>query len=175
MKPDRIAKMYENLNSKEKALLCFHYSTVGNTTEADRIAAMVPWRTYKMREAEFLDWLQAVHCVAEFWGWQHWRLQAKRLAALGGMQIMLQRNDLKQIEAFTEAFEQWEAQLLALDAALDSVCRQHGINAHSIRAVSGGGSFRALNTFSAPDPEYLEEIESGLLALLEGVGRHSGG
>lgn len=171
MKTDRITKMYENLTSKEKALLSFHYSATGNTTEADRITAMVPWKTYKMRDAEFLDWLHAVHHVAEFWGWQHWKMQAKRLAALGGILVMQQREDYDRLEAFTEAFELWEACLLALDAATESVCGQHGIDPRTIRALSDGDRFRSLSTGLAPDAEYLAEVGAGLAGILEALER----
>lgn len=171
MKMDRITKMYENLTGKEKALLSFHYSVMGNTTEADRIAAMVPWKTYKMRDAEFLAWLHAVHHVAEFWGWQHWKMQAKRLAALGGMQIMLAREDYDRLEAFTEAFELWEACLLALDVATETVCTQHGIDPNTIRALYDAERFRPLSTGIAPDAEYLTAVEGRLAEILEALER----
>lgn len=171
MKADRISKMYENLTSKEKALLSFHYSVTGNTTEADRIAAMVPWKTYKMRDAEFLDWLHAVHHVAEFWGSQHWKMQAERLAALSGILIMQEREDYDRLEAFTETFELWEACLLALDVATESVCTQHGIDPSTIRALYDAERFRPRNTRMAPDAEYLAAVEARLAEILEALER----
>ena len=52
MKTDRVSKLYENLTSPEKALLAFHHLVTGNASEADRIAAGLPWKTYSMRDAD---------------------------------------------------------------------------------------------------------------------------
>lgn len=169
MKRDRIAKLYEGLTNKERAVLAFHYMTDINELELERVAAAVPMKTYECSDMEYRQWLNSLADMAALWAIEHWKTYSSKLAALGALHLMIARNELDEVQAMMDAHEKWESHLLALDCALLAICEEHGVDPAAVRRMAGANPFDPVSALE-PDAEYQATMQTNLSRLLGGQG-----
>jgi hypothetical protein len=173
MPVDRIAKLYEGLTLKERAILAFSYLSELNSQEADRILATVPRKLYRMVDADHIRWVEGLRRMAMMFGMEHWRFQAKAFAASSFLMHMYNKPDVSEEEderigICFKAWGVWETRLLTMDAALEAVCSKHNVNAAAVRRCCDiEGPHQALGPGEV-DAELLAEMTKAYDDLLQG-------
>jgi hypothetical protein len=111
--------------------------------------------------------------MALFFGMEHWRFQAKSLAASGFLMHMYNKPDVSEEEdervgVCFDAWGVWETRLMTMDVALEAVCAKHKVDAAAIRRYCDiEGPYQALGP-GAVDPKLLEEMTTAYDGLLQG-------
>jgi hypothetical protein len=120
MPVDRIARLYEGLTLKERAVLAFSYLTELNVQEVDRILATVPRKVYRMLDDEHTRWADGLRSMALFFGMEHWRFQARSLAASGFLMHMYNKPDVseEEDESVGVCFDAWRSKRSAQNTRL---------------------------------------------------------
>jgi len=166
MTEHRITKLYASLTAKQRAALMFNHSVAVDELEVERIAHSVPVVNYRGRDPEHFGWLSDISRMASAWATLHWRGRCATLTSMWAGHALMRQHAYEQAdESFAEA-NQGEARLLALDAALDSVCREHGIDAKVVRNLAGTEVYRATRPGVAADLLYVEQVRGWLLGWL---------
>jgi len=161
---DGITKLYGNLSNKELAALTFHHLTDANEIELRRIESVVPFKTYRCRDLEYRDRLDGIFNVAALYSIEHWRIYACSLEALVASHV--NAGDSQKEQQTLDAMESWQSRLLALDAALKSVCIEHGISEEAIRRLAGAEEIAPVRPRLRADESYEEEMKIFLSRLL---------
>jgi hypothetical protein len=164
MKQDRVAKMYEGLNSKEQALLAFNYLTENNELEIKRIGDAVPTHKYVCKDAEFMSWFDKIFNFAAYWSTEHWKAYAYLMETRFNIQVALNKKNHDEVKRLLDVFGKMEARLLAVDAAMLAVCEDHDIDADGFRRMAGCDTFS--NDGLEPDADYLAELLTNFGRLL---------
>jgi len=169
MKTDRITKMYDHLTNKERAMLAFRYMTEMNEVELDRIEATVPRHTYQCLDLDYQSWLGLLFHFASAWAIDYWQTYVKKVAATAvALDLSRRGGELEQVEASFEKLGEWEAQLVALDRALEAVCAEHGFDADSVRRWAGVGTFAPPHGNTEPDARLQAEMNEILSTFFRG-------
>jgi hypothetical protein len=162
MTTNRITKLYDSLTAKQRAALMFNHWAAKDDFEVERIARSVPIVSYRGRDPQHLRWLNDFSEMASAWGLLHWRGRCATLAAMWAGYAFMRQHEYEQAdESFQEA-SQGEARLLALDAALNSVCSAHGIDPSAVRELAGTEVYRATRPGIAADLTYQEQVRAWL-------------
>lgn len=169
MATDRIAKLYEGLTPREKALLVFSHLSNKNTAEADRVTATVPTRIYRMADCQHTDWFEGLRRLAMLFALEYWRYSAHNQAS-HGMLLYLYRavedEAEEMVDPVLEGWKHWETCLLTLEAAVKAVCDKRGIDLNAVRRFANiEEPFRPIG-FGEVDPKLLEEMTSAFDELL---------
>jgi len=157
MRKDDITKMYEGLNSKERALLAFRYLTDTNELEYKRLIDTAPRKNYVCADHEFQDAFGNIFDMAAYWGIEYWKACFLREMAVNEDMMGGARN--------------WDARVMGLDEALKAVCERHSIHLDAARRVSGAIEFHPMFEGTEPDAEFQATQESQLERLLDRSGR----
>ena len=166
MTEDRITKLYASLTAKQRAALMFNHWAAKDDVEVARIARSVPVLNYRGRDPQYFCWFNDFSQMASAWALLHWRGRCATLTAMWAGFAFMRQDEYEQAdESFAEA-SQGEARLLALDAALDSMCRDHGIDPNAVRILAGTEVYRATRPGIAADLLYLEQVRGWLLEWL---------
>jgi hypothetical protein len=100
-----------------------------------------------------------------------WRIRTQHLFSTDGAALHFYgRGEYEKAETWIEKRMEWDAQLVALDRAMEAVCKEHGFDADSVRKLAGTSSF-PLHDNTEPDPEIqavITEAMSESLKFLEG-------
>lgn len=171
MSVDRIAKLYAGLTNKERAVLAFRHLVEQNATEVERIAATVPCATYTSLDTEYLQWLNGLAHLASAWGLEHWQLQTRRLAALCGAHCALEVAGEELASAMIWMGRLSESRLLALDLAIEEICKQHGVAVAAVRQWASAEPFSPHWADVVPDPDFLDQLRESFAALLSSMER----
>ncbi len=99
---------------------------------------------------------------------KHWQTYARKLAAFAYMSIMQRRGEHEEVERIWEMHQYREAQLLALDRAIEAVCEEHGFDVEGVRRLSGTTRFVTHRENAVPDATYQAAMQSTLSAVLSG-------
>ena len=166
MKSNGITKLYAELTNKERAALSFRYMTEGNELEFDRILATVPRFTYRCHDFEYRNWLDAFFNVWHIWAIEHWQCRYRAVAAMYGAQIRLRQERMGDVSKYLDAHELWESRLLALDAALEAVCEEHGIDVDAMRGLTETEAYRPVFRDLKPDSEYQKRMQDDFRSLI---------
>jgi hypothetical protein len=163
MKQDRITKLYEGLTAKEQATLAFNCITSANTTEAERIAAAVPMRSYRMLDADYLRWIRGFTNMASCWGVLYWRTLAGEQAA----RLLVLSGSVGDAQKWMDGCTTLQKQLAGLEGALLAVCSVHGIDPNTVRRLAGDAE--PMDSEVEADSDYQAETEGWLNELLNGT------
>jgi hypothetical protein len=166
MKSNGITKLYAELTNKERAAISFRYMAEGNEIEVDRIVASVPRFTYRCPDYEYRAWLYAFFSVWSIGAMEHWQCRSRAVAAMCGAQIQLLQKQKGSVSKFIAAQQLWESRLLALDAALEAVCEEHGIDVDAMRGLTETEAYRPVSRDLTPDSEYQERTRDNIRMLL---------
>lgn len=134
---DPMMKLYAGLTDTERAKLAFSYLAKDNDLERARIASVMPEQYFVglpdgyRRMAINLSNLTLMYAVA------YWQSVAQCLVLLAGVQAIFSDPDPEAYERTVKSFEAAEAALLAIEAAFDSVCTEHGLDAAVMRGMAG--------------------------------------
>jgi hypothetical protein len=161
----RVSKLYDALTSKEKGAAVFACLMRFDTTTADRIIATVPTKTYRTLDLDYSDRLSRLGDLGSFWGLHHWREMTVMTSALSLVSHAWQtENDDLGTQAF-EGFQKAQAHLVALDAILEDICNENGIDPEAVRMMAGvPDTFTPIGEPPA-DPEFDSEFR-GILSKL---------
>ena len=168
MNERRIAKLYGDLTHRERARLAFHYLVHDNETEVDRIVATVPREAFRVPAAGFMDYFDGCKAMAMQWSVNHWITRHRVAAATAGLLVGFARKDDKVIDEMAERACVWEAALVALDDALDTVCKAHDIDPADIRRLTDAEPYSSIRPDVEPDPEIFELRKQQLESALSG-------
>lgn len=140
MTTDRIGRICEGLTSREKAALAFSHMSRMDGASADRVAATVPTRTYRIPDLEFSNRLDGLGNMSFLWGLAYWKLRAFCETLHAIVLILAQRIDRRKLlDDAMEALCNAESHLVALDQILQSVCDANGVDADAAQDSRGGG------------------------------------
>jgi len=98
--------------------------------EVERIAPSVPIVNYRGRDPQHLRWLNDFSEMASAWATLHWRGRCATLTVMWAGYAFMRQDEYEQAYELFEAASQGEARLLALDAALDSLCTDQSYHNH---------------------------------------------
>lgn len=164
MKTKNFEKLYPALSNKERAILAFNFYTEKNDLEIRRVESSVSRKTYTCPDIEYQDWLDGMFHLSLLWGLHHWRLSSQLMSYLN---IMGRHDDnLKAYQVRETAAKIFliQAQLLALDKALLSLCEQHHFEAEAIFKMAMATPFEPINLDVLPDNKFYEEMSVNLSA-----------
>ena len=161
----RVSKLYDALTSKEKGAAVFACLMRFDTATADRIVATVPSKVYRTQDLEFSDRLRHLGDMATFWGLHHWREMTAMTAALALVDHAWQTENNDLGEQYFEGFQNAQSHLVALDAMLENICAENGVDPEAVRMMAG-----VPDTFTPigeppPDPDFDSEFR-GILSKL---------
>jgi hypothetical protein len=136
-----------------------------DTATADRIVATVPSKVYRTQDLEFSDRLRHLGDMATFWGLHHWREMTAMTAALALVDHAWQTENNDLGEQYFEGFQNAQSHLVALDAMLENICAENGVDPEAVRMMAG-----VPDTFTPigeppPDPDFDSEFR-GILSRL---------
>lgn len=125
-----LSAAYEGMTSRELAAAA--YAHAGNELESLRIKAAIPWRTYSMMDAQFIDTLEHLHLMGYLWANDYWRLQFLYAADVLGMAHAHIQGEIKERDGHLESLMEWKKIIAAHFEALKEVCEAHGINYQTV-------------------------------------------
>lgn len=164
---DRLTRAYRGLTADQLAALAFHYMTGANDLEFKRVADAVPLKDYRCPDVAYQARLDGFTRFAAYWAIEHWRLRTRKAESLGGALAALHRGNDEQADAMIEAHEQAETYLLALDAALLTICTDNHIDPADVRKMAGTEPFKPMREGTTPDDDYLAAMRAGFARLAE--------
>ena len=164
-KDHRVSKLYDALSSREKAAAVFACLMRFDTTTADRIIATVPTRTYRTPDLDYSDRLSRLGDMSSFWGLNHWREMTVMTAAAALMCRAWQTENDDLGEQTFEGFQKAQAHLVALDAMLEDICDENGLDQEAVRMMAGVPETYTPIGDPPPDPEFDAEFR-GILSRL---------
>jgi hypothetical protein len=159
--------MYEALTMKECAALAFRYMVELNDLELERIEDTVPLVNYRLRNLEYLNWHDRFCGLAHWWTVNHWQLQWAVMAATVACLSARRKHDYQQADQYHARLEQAEWRLIALDCALDAICREHGLAAEAVRSLASTQPYSPLHGITGPDSAFQEWAQGSLRSLLD--------
>jgi hypothetical protein len=166
MSKPQIAKLYDGLTDQERARLAFHFLAHDNEAEVDRIVATVPREVFRVPAAGFMDYFDGCRWMAVLWSVNHWIARQRVSVATAGVLVGFARKDHDIIDEMSERVRAWESSLVALDDALDAVCKDHDIDPADIRRLTDAEPYFSIRPSAKPDPEIFElrkqQLESAL-------------
>jgi hypothetical protein len=168
MSKKRLAKLYEDLTERERARLAFHYLANDNEAEVDRIVATIPRETFRVPAAGFMDYFDGCRWMAVLWSVNHWIARQRVSAATAAVLVGFHRKDDDLVDEMTERVRVWESSLVALDDALDAVCKEHDIDPADIRRLTDAEPYSAIRPDVKPDPEIFELRKQQLETAISG-------
>jgi hypothetical protein len=180
MKKKSISKLYRDLANKEKANLAFVYRTESNEAEFRRIYASVPRAIFEGPSPEYSDWYNSIFAMASWWAIQHWKAHSNMGAASLAIHVFLNidndepdSKDAKEMARNSlDASIRWESKVLALDRALDAICKEHGIDAQAVRRMAQTDRYDKALSFVKSNDNYEREVFNVLDSILAGYDKH---
>jgi len=164
---DRIAKAYRGLTADQLAALAFHYMTGANDLEFKRVADAVPLKDYRCPDVAYQARLDGFTRLAACWAIEHWRLRCHKAEMLGAALAAIRRGeDFEKTDDLLFAHEQAESCLLALDAALLTICADNGIDPADVRKMAGAEPFKPMREGMTADGEMQAAMQSAFAQLL---------
>jgi hypothetical protein len=164
---DRIAKAYRGLTADQLAALAFHYMTGANDLEFKRVADAVPLKDYRCPDVAYQARLDGFTRFAACWAIEHWRLRCHKAEMLGAALAAIRRGeDFEKTDDLLLAHEQAESCLLALDAALLTICADNGIDPADVRKMAGAEPFKPMREGMTADGEMQTAMQSAFAQLL---------
>jgi hypothetical protein len=97
---------------------------------------------------------------------EHWQCRFRAMATLYGAQIRLRQERMGDVSKYLDAHELWESRLLALDAALDAVCKEHGVDVDTLRRFTDTEVYRPMSRDLKPDAEYQKRTQDDFRSLI---------
>jgi len=162
-----MTKAYRGLNADQSAALAFHYISEGNALEFKRLGDAAPRKDYNCPDEAYQARLDGFTRFAACWAIEHWRLRCHKAEILGAALAASRRNDDEKADTLLDAHEQAETYLLALDAALQTICADNGIDPADVRKRAGTEPFKPMREGMTPDADYLAAMQAGLARLAE--------
>lgn len=144
---DQVTKLYAGLTDKERATMAYTYLTKGNELERARIASVMPQEHFVGLPDGYRRIFINLNNLTMMYSIAYWQQVAQCLALLAGVQAILSDPDPEAYERTVKRFQAAEAALLAIEAAFDSVCTEHGLNAAVMRGMAG----KRFYTIATPD------------------------
>ena len=112
--------------------------------EVERIARSMPIVNYRGRDPQHLRWLNDFSEMASAWATLHWRGRCATPTVMWAGYAFMRQDEYEQAYELFEAASQGEARLLAVDAALDSLCTDHGIDPNAVRKLAGTETYQQI-------------------------------
>lgn len=122
----QLEQIYDELNPQQSAAMVLAYAMSGDEAGLDSLTAAVLRRAGC--SSEHIAWLGCFTNMAAFWGISYWRTMAISVAQSPADSM---DNPSKGLCINDE-----DPELLALDAALDSVCMEYGLDPSAIRVMA---------------------------------------
>lgn len=171
---NRLTKAYNGLNAEQLATLAFHYLAEANDQEIERLVSAVPMKEYRCLDVVYLTRVESLTQMATFWTIEHWRWRCINAEKLAGVLAAFRRAaDDEQLDALINALEASEKCLLALDAALNSVCSEHGIDPADVRKIAETKPYISMRKGMTPDPDMMEAMRASLKKIVKPAAAHT--
>lgn len=111
--------------------------------------------------------------LAMWYAIEYWQLVAKIQTAAAGAMVKLKSEDPEEWRPIVEWHEKLDAQLLSLEAALDEVCAEHGLDPAAMRKIAGTQFYKnsrpdlpGADFFVTRDEDYFAEVRADFSAYL---------
>ncbi len=164
---DRLTRAYRGLTADQLAALAFHYMTGANDLEFKRVADAVPLKDYRCPDVAYQARLDGFTRFAAYWAIEHWRLRTRKAEMLGAALAAIRRGeDFEKTDDLLYAHEQAESCLLALDAALLTICTDNHIDPADVRKMAGTEPFKPMRDGMTADGEMQGAMQSAFAQLL---------
>lgn len=169
---NKIAKAYEAMKPEQLAAIAFQNVMKQDAVEFDRVQGAVRRKTYDAMDYDYRTRFASLFDFADYWTIQRQRhvidllslnirqhQLSRKLAALkhGTDEFMAEFVDLSErLDDLVEQSHRQESMLAAMDKAMETVCRELGIDAALIHQFAG---FKPLpDGFAEPDADWLAEM-----------------
>ncbi len=165
MNTRKFSKIYESMDYKQQAAITFKFLSEGKTDEADKVFDSVPVALYECIEQKYMQRLQGLMYMSDYWAVNFWKAYAKHLAVIVGFRMFMEKGDRETALDLIGKSDDWRAKIVALELVLDRMEIEHGVDAEAVRRFAGTpeGIFER----DDPDEEYLKETERDLIQLIE--------
>lgn len=164
---DRLTRAYRGLTADQLAALAFHYMTGANDLEFKRVADAVPLKDYRCPDVAYQARLDGFTRFAAYWAIEHWRLRTRKAEMLGAALAAIRRGEeFEKTDDLLYAHEQAESCLLALDAALLTICADNSIDPADVRKMAGTEPYKPMRNGMTADSEMQAAMQSAFAQLL---------
>ncbi len=178
IRPERVRKAYEALKPEQLAALAFQSVMKQNAIEFDRVRDAVPRRTYNAMDYDYRMRFASLFDFADYWTIQRQRhvidiltltiklhkLTRELVSAKQGADDFTDLSE--QLDVLVEQIHRQDTLLAAMDAAMEAVCKELGIDADLIRGFAGCKPLPA--GFAEPDADWLAEMTAYCRAIALG-------
>ena len=180
MKNDPTTKMYTELTGRERALLSFDHLTQGNVTEQERIEATMPMQYFTGLPLEYRSWTYNLQILAMLYAIEYWRNVATANTHLVGHNVIfealvkkyptnkerVQSSEWQEGKNLLKLFYKCEVMILSIEAAINELCEDHGINPIAIKRLTGEQCYTIIGT-----PPYEPDLQPNM-AIVAGLREH---
>lgn len=157
-----LSAAYEGMTGKELAAAA--YAHADNELESLRIKAAIPWKTYSMMDAQFIDALEHLHLMGYLWANDYWRLEFLYVGDVLGMAYHHITGDIQKRDGYVELLTGWKKIIAAHFEALKEVCEVHGIDYKTV--LKRVGITEDADRTAGLDLEHKVNVIAALEALL---------
>lgn len=155
------------VSNKDKASIALHYAANNQIDACNDLFATVPVVDFKGLDPEFSSPYGTGLFFAGAWGNEYWKTIALRMTAL--CKYFAEKD--KYGEAAQEGaldHSVFESRLLAIDEALNVVCKMYGIFPGDIRKLASNAiEFEPLDKTVKLDEQYKDELVDHYLSLMK--------
>lgn len=132
-KSKRASKLYKQLTPKQSAILAFNHLAQGNVDELTKVCDAVAQERYISINLEHRGWLEGFNSAALQWGNEFWKNSFNLMLHIS----LLQTSAVGTLEhtIHTRFIAQRKHQIMAMQSALETFCKQHGLKIETIFKV----------------------------------------
>jgi hypothetical protein len=167
-----MARAYEGLTMPQRIALAFHHLADDNELEVLRLRDTIPRQSFGSPMRTLEHGIERWRAIAAYFGVMHWRLRSlcneARFAAHVAMNPDLPKVPPDAPYDLLMRAAAIEAQIMALDRALDMVCAEHGLDPADIRKVNAITHHRPLMPSCLPDTAFVNEQLEILREAIDG-------
>jgi len=157
-----LSAAYEGMTSR--GLAAAAYAHADNELESLRIKAAIPWKSYSMMDAQFIDALEHLHFMGYLWANDYWRLQFLYAGDVIGMAYEHIAADIKKRDSYVELLTGRKKIIAAHFEALKEVCEAHGIDYKTV--LKRVGITEDVDRTAGLDLEYKTRVIAALETFL---------
>jgi len=134
---DRISRLYATLTNRERAILVFKHLVEGDKEEVRRIVGSVPMKSYRCADLEYERLYDGIWDMGKAYEAEYWFLEAMASRRMLGGLYLDKRGETEESEKAFQDFSEYAMEAQALDAALEDICEEQGLDVSVVRKFGG--------------------------------------
>ncbi len=134
---NRISRLYDTLTNRERAILVFKHLVDGDKEEAGRVSRSVPLKDYRCSDYEYERLYDGIWDMGRAYEATYWFLEAMASRRFSGGIYFGKHGEAEKSEKAFQDFFEYAMEAQALDAALEDICEEQGLDVSVMRKFSG--------------------------------------